>query len=1063
MDLARWQEVKRLVEEALDLPGEERPAYLEAIADPALREEAEALLAVSETLANRFDDYPLLPDFEGETTLASGERFGEYEILRPLGQGGMGRVYLARDIPNDRGVALKILGLRSARLARFEHRALARLTHPNIATLYASGTSDTGIRYVAMEYVDGVSVATYCERHCPTLHARLALFQKICAAVAYAHQKLVVHRDLKPGNILVTADGEPKLLDFGIAKLLPLHLPEATLTGLADRPLTLAFASPEQLSGEQTATATDIYSLGVLLSFLLTGRLPYRIKSTYDLPWAIRNLEPVKPSEQVGGAQDPGAELLPGPLLPGDAQKLRRLLEGDIDAIVLKTLRKEPDRRYPSVAELGGDIGRYLNHESVLARRGSRAYRAAKFVRRHRQALGVAILALVLLAAFALALLREHREALRQRDAAREEATRAETAAAFLIDMFKLPKAWNALGHSISAHQILDQAFSRLAQAPPPTPEIRGTLKRSLGTVYLNLGLYTPAEALLHPALTDLEQSAPVDPERLCDLLFDLGRVSYQHGRFAEAEGYATRALAVGQSHERGEHRAAIHSLLGQIAFAQGAYRQALERFRAAADLRRAAGWSDPEFLSAENDLACTLHEEGKLTEAEGLHDRVLAARRKLFGNEHPDVLQSLHNLARLREDEGKLPEAEALYRQILAVREALSSYDLRRTLLLQSLGALLTTRGRLDEAALRLEDSFSVRRRILPDEHPDIARSLAELGRLAQAKHRYPEAEAAYRQSLERLRRQLGESHPDTLTVANNLGALLAETGRAGEAEGLWQGLLKQAAPLALRPRIPETIAANLALLPLGKSPAGRPSGVVPYQTLAITTLDLSDFGVPDSPPLSAHANPPLQKQSILFFDDFSGKSPDPEKWEYGGDIVAVEAGQLQIRRVVTDSGGWARTRPISINPTRPVVIRRRVKLHAANRYFDASLHVNVIGYPEKRFGVSYANYHYTGGGETEVVGFSLFRHDTDPHRYVDRVANASRLLPPVWDRWFDEQLVYDPRSGEVRYSIDGTLQLTYNVDSLPPGASTLTIAFDTWGWYTGHYQYLDSLVVGQ
>ena len=233
-------------------------------------------------------------------------------------------------------------------------------------------------------------------------------------------------------------------------------------------------------------------------------------------------------------------------------------------------------------------------------------------------------------------------------------------------------------------------------------------------------------------------------------------------------------------------------------------------------------------------------------------------------------------------------------------------------------------------------------------------------------------------------------------------------------------------------------------------------------YFVLGVEILDLR---VPaDVLPLKIPKTPGKEGRPgrVLFADEFLGERIDPKKWEYGSDVRQVD-GEMRILRLVTDRGLGARTSPIRIDPTRPLRISRRAKVYAANDFFDGSMDVRITGYPEKRFGISYANYHYRGAGETITVGFSLFRHDSNSHRFIDRKTDASPLIPPVWGRWFEERLIYDPRTGDVRYQIDGRERLSYNVGPLPPNASSITLTFSTWGWYTGHYQHMDWIRVEQ
>ncbi len=434
MEPDRWQRVKALFHEALELPAEERAGFLEAYRqdDPEIVAEVEGLLAVSETRANVFNHGYATP-----ATFQAGETIDCYEIQQKLGSGGSSTVYLATDTEHDRSVALKFL---RDLVSSSEKQLLGHLTHPNIARLYDSGEAPGGLRFVVMEYVEGVSLTKYCSQRGLSVRDRLRLFHTICRAVQYAHQQLIVHRDIKPNNILVTNEGEPKLLDFGIAKRLSPGLSAETVTDLADRPMTLAFASPEQIDGKPTAIATDIYSLGELLCVLLTGRIPYRVKSLHELLWAKGKLEPEKPSSLVTIEGDD--EPCFGERPPGDANQLRKVLRGDLDAIVSKALRKDPSDRYASVEKLSDDVACYLDTKPVSARRGSRRYKLAKFLRRHRSLAIASVLAGLLVLGLSVWLLLQYRETKRERDVARQEATRANELTDFLVDIFERSDLW---------------------------------------------------------------------------------------------------------------------------------------------------------------------------------------------------------------------------------------------------------------------------------------------------------------------------------------------------------------------------------------------------------------------------------------------------------------------------------------------------------------------------------------------------------------------------------------------------------------------------------------------
>src|SRR5215472_1117553 len=393
----RWQRLEDLFFEASDLEPSARPAFLEQAcgSDTDLRREVEDLLRSSDrTLA---DLRRPVDETAREVVMdKSGQRIGPYQIVKLLGEGGMGLVYLANraDQQFQQQVAIKLMhagfGQSPEMLRRFkaERQILANLDHPNIASLLDGGITSEGAPYLVMEYVDGAAIDEYCQRNPLPTAELLQLFRTVCAAVEYAHRNLVVHRDIKPGNILVTAEGVPKLLDFGIAKLMDPEAPGPFRTVASQRLMTPEYASPEQVRGEPVTTATDVYALGVLLYELATGRSPFRIEtnSPLEIARAICELEPVRPST----ASRTGASLA-----PIDARELR----GDLDQIVLKPMRKEPERRYASVAAFSEDLLRYLRGYPVEAGSGARRYQARKFIGRHRAAvIAAAAAALALIA-----------------------------------------------------------------------------------------------------------------------------------------------------------------------------------------------------------------------------------------------------------------------------------------------------------------------------------------------------------------------------------------------------------------------------------------------------------------------------------------------------------------------------------------------------------------------------------------------------------------------------------------------------------------------------------------
>src|SRR5713226_2975567 len=427
----RWQRVKEIFADAQERNPSERAAFLEEVcaADESLHREVESLLAAAESEAAGDGSVAASAEHSRLEDAMIGRRVGAYRVIQRIGRGGMATVYLASraDEQYEKQVAIKILlpELGSDELLRRfrnERQTLAKLDHPNIVKLLDGGSTDEGLPYLVMDYVQGVPIDKYCDNHKLSTEERLRLFCQVGAAVQCAHQNLIVHRDLKPSNILITEDGSPKLLDFGISKVLQPHN-GSSVTQTLSRRMTPAYASPEQVKGEVVTPATDIYSLGVVLYELLTGHRPYKLKqqTPAEVERAICEQEPEKPSTAVNRVETEdlpdGTTFSKSPDFVsasrgGQPEKLRRRLSGDLDNIVLMALQKEPERRYVSVEEFSQDIQRHLQHRPVKARPSTVEYRASKFVRRHKtEVIAVAVAAFILLGAIGFAVFEERRAA----------------------------------------------------------------------------------------------------------------------------------------------------------------------------------------------------------------------------------------------------------------------------------------------------------------------------------------------------------------------------------------------------------------------------------------------------------------------------------------------------------------------------------------------------------------------------------------------------------------------------------------------------------------------------
>ena len=545
----RWQQIKRVLEVALALDGRERDAYLDktCAGDTELRQEVDSLLASHQPTGKNILDEPLANLLTADAgaarhTVDAGQRIGAYRIIDEIGRGGMGEVYRAvrADGEFTKEVALKTVRVGydvSSVLERFrnERQILASLDHSNIARLYDGGTSGEGIPYLVMELVDGIPIDSFCDAGKLNITRRLELYLEVCSAVQYAHQRLVIHRDLKPGNILVTKDGIPKLLDFGIAKILdPATVADVTII----RPMTPEYASPEQIRGEPITTASDVYSLGVVLYQLLTGRSPYRMatRTPHELSHAITDTEPERPStailRQPAAKETADVGRTPGQM--SDARepslaKLQRRLSGDLDNILLKALRKEPQRRYASVEQFADDLRRHLDGRPVSARKDSWSYRSGKFIKRHKAGVAAAGLMAATLVVGVVATVREAKVAERNRLRAEKRFDDVRKLSNSLI--FEIHDSIERLPGATPARKLLlDRAveyLDKLSGEAGGDPELQRELAwgyQRLAVVQgnqeeSNLGNVQAALASDRKALTLFEAVAKANPNNTIDQL----------------------------------------------------------------------------------------------------------------------------------------------------------------------------------------------------------------------------------------------------------------------------------------------------------------------------------------------------------------------------------------------------------------------------------------------------------------------------------------------------------------------------------------------------------------
>jgi serine/threonine-protein kinase len=759
----RYARVDRLFAQALELPADERAGFLRVACagDERLVTEIEELLSADQRPSGLLDHGPsgvaaILTE-RCQDTGATPQTIGPYRLLSEIGRGGMGVVYLAsrEDAEYERKVAVKVVSqglLDPDAVARFreERRTLARLEHPGIARLYDGGAGADGRPYFAMEYVAGAPLDAYCDTLCLGVEARLRLFCRVAAAVSYLHRNLVVHRDLKPANILVTPEGEPKLLDFGIAKQLENDgtSQALALTRTGFRPMTPRYASPEQLSGHPITTASDIYSLGVLLYELLAGVSPYRLDGTpFDtIERAVREQAPEKPSAAVAG---PDAESV-GLRRSTRPRALARRLRGDLDNIVAKALRKEPERRYESVAALVDDVERHLAQLPVGARPDARAYRMRKFLRRHRWGAAVAAAGLVAASAFVTSLVLQGRRLARERDKAR-------TALAFLVDTFKGADPYQTGGARLSARDILKLGTVRVERELGRQPELQAALEDALGQVYSGLG--------------DAEQAGPLLERAL-----------------ARRQALGTRSSELAESLEH----------MAWLRFGQSNFVAAEQGFREALQLQRSLGTDDVAVARILNQIGVVLSEqyhateEARSREIERLHHEALEIYRRVDGDGSIGVAESLQYLATVLKDRGDLPRAADFGRQSLAIQRSVRGARHPEVALnLSALGLILTDAGALAEAEAAFDEALAIQRESLADDHPDLITTLNNLSIVRSRRGDHAGAAELARKVLAVWRATVGDEHFRTTVAMDNLAVSLREMGALREALALHEQAL--------------------------------------------------------------------------------------------------------------------------------------------------------------------------------------------------------------------------------------------------------------------------------
>ncbi len=849
MNQERYQRIKAIFDEICDLSHAEREIYLDSCCgdDEELRTDIEAILAQDRTPGIDFDEVgsdvcELLSEAAAHGSESSDApvpaSIGPYRILDLLGEGGMGVVYRAEQDHPKRTVALKMIrpGLTTPSLMRrfeLEANILGRLQHAGIAQIHAASTAETGFGfqpYLVMEYVDGLPLLEYAATHDLSTEQRLSIFLHICAAVEHAHQKGVIHRDLKPTNILVDDTGQPKVLDFGVARATDPDGHASTLSGKGSQLIgTVPYMSPEQIADapDDVDTRSDVYAMGVILFELLSGRLPYKTnrRSFSAISQSIREEPPVR----LGA--------------------VNRAWRGDLETIVAKALEKEKTNRYQTVREFAQDLSRYRGSEPIHARPASRFYTMAQFVRRNRAASITAMVSTVVLIAatvisitFAIRAAEQRNRAQRSEQVAIAETERAERE----TERARLAKA-EATQRAQELQIVADFQSGQLALVDPAMMglQLRGAilkkqrehlaiaghegdrldealqdLERSLaGVNFTTLAIDALDDNFLATALWTIEEQFDDQPLIRAQLLHALGKTAQTLGSFETSLTAATKCLEIRRAVLGESHEDTVEAIarMGGILLELGRYEEAMSYFDDALQRRRRLlGEEHPETLSILTSTAIAYSVQGNYSEAISILRRVLNAQRRLRGDGDRATLTTQFQLGNALLAAGRAADAEPHLLAAAARRERILGAEHTLTLKAKSMyGFALVRQGRFADAEPVFRDALKGFRHTLGDEHPDTLTSMSYLAYLHQVQGEHAAALSLFRDALEQYRRTLGDHHPNTLSAIGNVGSTMAEMGTLAEAEPYFRKALK------LRQQIlgddhPETLGAihNLAYL---------------------------------------------------------------------------------------------------------------------------------------------------------------------------------------------------------------------------------------------------------
>ncbi len=804
----RYERLRELFLSVCDLPAEQQAAALDehCTDDPSMKNDILALLAMDAKEKGLLESPTLTENIQRQLTEAlatqtetpTPKTIGNYRIVRKLGDGGMGTVFEAQQDHPRRTVALKIIrfGLASEKmLKRFEHEAhvLGLLQHPGIAQIYEAGTADTGSGpqpYFAMELVPGEPLSSYAKQRDLGIRQCLELVSKLCDAIQHAHTKGVVHRDLKPGNILVTEDGQPKILDFGVARATDSDIRTTTLqTDIGQLIGTIPYMSPEQAGGspDEIDTRSDVYSLGVLLYELLTNRLPYELKEKmiHEAVRVIREEEPTRLSS------------------------VNPQLRGDIETIVAKALEKDKDRRYQTAGELAADIRRYLNDEPIVARQASAMYQFRKFTKRNKALVGGAAATLVLLiggiSGTSWGLTREiaaQEEESRQREIAELEANNAHVEALkarvvteFFLSLFTSADPEISRGQELTVIDVLRNAKVLIRYELDHEPEIEAKVRYTLGRTYLTLREFDAAETELLSALAIQRQYLGESHRDTLSCKNSLVSLYTQTGHLNEAERIGRESLnaALATFGDADQHTATAHNNLAIVYIGRQNHDEAERLLRDAIRIRRELfGDADSSTLGSIVSLATLLDDSGRLSEAHDLYHEAYERCLRELGESHPTTLTAMSNLGLFLLEKREIVSAEPLLRRnYVLTKEVYGEQNFETIGAANDLAGLLMAMDRFGEAETIFRENLAAEKVVLGETHPLVPMTMNNLGGALREQKKYLDAEQVFRVAAESSTAAFGERSIESLISRANLASALHKQNKFSEAEAIFRDIV--------------------------------------------------------------------------------------------------------------------------------------------------------------------------------------------------------------------------------------------------------------------------------